>query len=247
MQATKKLVIVTAGSSGIGSAIVRELVKNDYFVVFTYHTNHDLAASLAHSLNQQQTCCWYYPCDVTKAEQIKTVCQKILSEHGTPYALINNAGTAKDRVFTNTSIEEWHHEIAINLHACFYFNHYLLKAMIFAGDGCIVQISSISALRGNIGQTCYSASKAAQIGFTKSLAKEVGLFNLRVNAIAPGLIETSMISTIPQKKMDFIIKNTPLRKTGKPQEVASMVNFLLGKGGEHITGQTLVIDGGLSI
>lgn len=251
MQEKKKLVLVTAGSSGIGSAIVKELVENHYQVIFTYHTQQDLAASLAHSLNQQvnhqQQCCWCYPCDVTDPQQIKQLCEKILAEHGTPYALINNAGTAKDRLLTNTSIDEWHQEIAINLHACFYFNHYLLKAMIFAGEGCILQISSISAVRGNIGQTCYSASKAAQIGFTKSLAKEVGLFNLRVNAIAPGPIDTPMISSIPQKKMDFIIKNTPLKRIGHPKEIAMMVNFLLGKGGEHITGQTLIIDGGLSV
>ncbi|AZS50105.1 SDR family oxidoreductase [Entomomonas moraniae] len=243
---SKKMVLVTAGSRGIGAAIVRVLSKH-YNIVFTYRTNKEQAELLAKSLTNNNTFCVCYPCDVTKTSEVKSFCEMLLDKHGTPYALINNAGISVNNLQINMTIAEWQTVIETNLNATFYFNHYLLNPMIIDGDGCIINISSISGLRGNIGQTSYSASKAAQIGMTKSLAKEVAMFNVRVNSIAPGLVETEMTAELPKKVLDQLIKSTPLRKIGQPDDVAKMVEYLLGEGGNFITGQTMVIDGGLSI
>lgn len=243
----EKLVIVTAGSRGIGASIVRELVKQKYKVVFTYKNNRELSEDIIETLNKDGYCCACYPCDVGNIKEVEKLCKIILENHGVPYAIINNAGISKDDIHISMKVDDWLDVINTNLNSLFYFNHYLLNPMVLAGDGCIININSISGLRGNVGQTNYAASKSAQIGLTKSLAREVGGFNVRVNCIAPGPIETDMITTIPKKTLDKIIKMTPLRKIGTPEDIALMVTFLLGEGGRHITGQTLVVDGGLSI
>ncbi|WP_300003793.1 3-oxoacyl-ACP reductase FabG [uncultured Cedecea sp.] len=243
----KKLVLVTAGSRGIGAAIVKELVQQNYFVVFTYKSNKDLAEELVSSLNKDDTVCCCHPCDVSNINDIKELSDFLLKKHGVPYGIINNAGITRDDFNFSMSIDAWLDVINTNLNSLFYINHYLLNAMLLKKDGCIININSISGLRGNVGQTNYSASKSAQYGFTKSLAREVGNFNIRVNCIAPGPIATDMISSIPKKTLAQLVKLTPLQKMGEPEDIAMMVSFLLGHGGRHITGQTLVIDGGLSI
>lgn len=244
---SKKLILVTAGSRGIGAAIVEALVQQDYLVVFTYNSNRARAEALAASLNTNGQVCWYYPCDAGNIDAVNELCTILLEQHGVPYGIINNAGITRDNLHFNMEPTDWIDVINTNLNSIFYLNHFLLNEMMLKGDGCIININSISGLRGNVGQTNYAASKSAQYGLTKSLAREVGNFNIRVNSIAPGPIETDMISSIPKKTISQLIKMTPLRKMGEPEDVAMMVTFLLGKGGRHITGQTLVVDGGLSI
>lgn len=243
----KKWVLVTAGSRGIGSAIVKELVKQNYKVIFTYKSNVELARDLMHSLNVNGEVCWCYPCDVSDFNSVKKLCETIRENHSIPYAVINNAGITKDALSFAMSIDDWLDVINTNLNSLFYLNHYLLNDMMMQRDGCIININSIAGLRGNVGQTNYAAAKSAQYGFTKSLAREAGNFNIRVNCIAPGLIKTDMLSSVPEKALSQLTKQTPLRKIGEPEDIALMVAFLLGKGGRHITGQTIVIDGGLSI
>ncbi|WLI76613.1 3-oxoacyl-ACP reductase FabG [Kosakonia sp. H02] len=243
----KKWVLVTAGSRGIGSAIVKELVRQNYNVIFTYKNNSAQAAVLMHSLNVDGEVCWCYPCDVANVESVKTLCETIQEKHGSPYAVINNAGITKDALSFAMSLDDWLEVINTNLNSLFYLNHYLLNDMLMQRDGCIININSIAGLRGNVGQANYSASKSAQYGFTKTLAREVGNFNIRVNCIAPGPVMTDMLASVPEKTVSQLTKMTPLRKIGEPEDIALMVAFLLGKGGRHITGQTFVIDGGLSI
>lgn len=243
----KKWVLVTAGSRGIGAAIVKELVRQDYHVVFTYKNNSALAAVLMHSLNVDHEVCWCYPCDVSSVESVKALSEILRKNHGTPYAIINNAGITKDALSFTMSLDDWLDVINTNLNSLFYLNHCLLNDMLMQRDGCIININSVAGLRGNIGQANYSASKSAQYGFTKTLAREVGNFNIRVNCIAPGPVNTDMLSALPEKAVSQLVKMTPLRKLGQPEDVALMVAFLLGRGGKHITGQTFVIDGGLSI
>ncbi|MDC6120838.1 SDR family NAD(P)-dependent oxidoreductase [Serratia rubidaea] len=243
----KKLVLITAGSRGIGAVIVKELVQQGYRVVFTYRENREAAESLAKSLNIKDDVCWCYPCDAGNLNEVKKLCEVLLTQHGVPYGIINNAGKIKDTLHFDMKIDDWLDVINTNLNSIVYLNHYLLNAMMLNKDGCIININSIAGLRGNVGQTNYSASKSAQYGLTKSLAREVGNFNIRVNCIAPGPVATDMISSVPKKTMDQLIKLTPLRKMGEPEDIAMMVTFLLGAGGRHITGQTLVVDGGLSI
>lgn len=243
----KKLVLVTAGSRGIGAAIVKKLVQKNYRVIFTYKKNRELAEELAASLNDGGVTCVCYPCDAGNVDEVRELCGLILEHHGVPYAIINNAGITNDNLHFNMEIDDWLDVINTNLNSIFYLNRYLLNAMLIKKDGCIININSIAGLRGNIGQTNYSAAKSAQYGLTKSLAREVGNFNIRVNCIAPGPIATDMLAPVAQKTLDQLIKFTPLRKMGEPEDVAMMVEFLLGQGGRHITGQTLVVDGGLSI
>ncbi len=243
----KKVVLVTGGSRGIGAAIVTTLVKQNYKVVFTYKQNKEQAEILANSFNNQDEVCTYYPCDVAISDNVKELCEILLEKYGPPYALINNAGITKDNIHINMSLSDWLDVINTNLNSLFYFNHYLLNSMLMNKDGCIININSVSGLRGNVGQANYAAAKSGQLGYMKSLAREVGHFNIRVNCIAPGPVETDMISTIPTKTLDQLKKLTPLRKIAQPNDIALMVAFLLGDGGRHITGQTLVIDGGLSI
>lgn len=242
----RPLVLVTAGSNGIGAAIVREVI-DDFDVVFTYRNKKEQAEQLLASLAGAEHRCACLPCDVSSVEDVEAVCSKVLKDYGTPYALINNAGTAINDLQINMRIGDWQSVVDTNLNGLFYFNHFLLEPMMMEGDGCIINISSVSAIRGNIGQTCYSATKAAQIGMTRSLAKEMARFNIRINAIAPGIIETGMTSSLPDKHLRQLVKATPLGRIGQPEDVARMAGFLLGEGGRYITGQTMVIDGGLSI
>lgn len=242
----RRLVLVTAGSKGIGEAIVRDLIT-DYNVIFTYRSNQAKAEAFADALSTKGRVCECLSCDVTKTEDVQKVCETILDKYGAPYGIVHNAGVTMSSLQMMMSIEDWHTVINTNLNAIFYFNHYLLDPMIVKGEGSIVNISSISALRGNIGQSSYAASKAAQIGMTLSLAKEVAMFNIRVNNIAPGLINTEMLSDIPKKRFDEMIKLIPLKRLGQPDDIAKATRFLLGDDAQYITGQTLIIDGGLSI
>lgn len=242
----RRLVLVTAGSKGIGEAIVRALVE-DYNVIFTYRSNQAQAQALVEALSKNGKVCECLPCDVTKTESVQKVCETILDKYGAPYGVVHNAGITMNSLQMMMSLEDWHTVINTNLNAIFYFNHYLLDPMVVKGEGSIVNISSISALRGNIGQSGYAASKAAQIGMTLSLAKEVAMFNIRVNNIAPGLVNTEMLSDIPKKRFDEMVKLIPLKRVGQPDDIAKATRFLLGDDAQYITGQTLVIDGGLSI
>lgn len=243
----KKLVLITAGSRGIGASVVKKLVEKNYEVVFTYKNNRCLAEDLASSLNKKEAVCSFYPCDVGKEDEVKKLCEILLEKHGVPYAIINNAGITRDEFHFSMEPDDWIKVINTNLNSIFYLNYYLLNAMMIENDGCIININSISGFRGNAGQTNYSASKSAQYGLTKSLAREVGRVNIRVNCISPGPVDTDMISTIPKKMLSQLKKATPLRKIAEPEDIAMMVAYLLGKGGRHITGQNFVIDGGLSV
>jgi 3-oxoacyl-[acyl-carrier protein] reductase len=242
-----KWVLVTGGSRGIGACIVTTLAGAGYDVIFTCHDSQKEALRLVDEVSHDNSQCQYYRCDVSDAEQVKKLCKHLITEYGAPYAIINNAGITLDNLLINTRSEDWHRIIATNLDAQFYFSQQLLPAMLSTGSGCIIGISSVAGIRGNIGQTAYSASKAAQAGFTRSLAREVGRFNIRVNSIAPGIIDTAMLKLLPPKALTRLVSQVALGKPGCTEDIAAMVEFLLSDRARYITGQTLVIDGGLSI
>ncbi len=243
----KKWIFVTAGSRGIGAEIVRRLAEEGYSVIFTWHTNQEKAEKLVQSLDKKGLSCRCYCCDVRDHAAVKDLCERLLQAFGAPFGIVNNAGISKDKLLINTEVSEWQEVMDININSVFYTIRSLLPAMIQAGQGAIINIGSVAGLRGNAGQSVYSATKAAQAGLTRSLAREVGLFQIRVNCIAPGPIETDMLTALPDKKRKALTGQTALKKFGQPADVANMVSFLFGPGGEHITGQTLVIDGGLSV
>lgn len=241
-----KIVLVTGGSRGIGSDIVKLLAKEGYHVIFTYNTDIKSAIKINEELELDGAKSSYFKCDISDSSQIKKLCDTVLDNYGVPYAIIYNAGISIDNLHINTTELEWNKIINTNLNSIYHFNNCLLKEMLQLDDSCIVAISSITSLKGNIGQVAYGASKAAINGMVKSLAKEVGRFNIRVNCIAPGFIETEMLDTIPPLAFKNIKKGIPLNRIGQVSDISSLVSFLISKSGKYITGQTIIVDGGLS-
>ena len=184
-------------------------------------------------------------CDLTDAQRVATVVETLLGETGKVDFLINNAGVTRDGLLIRMKEEDWALVLETNLTGVFRLCRAVMPSMIKARSGSIVNISSVVAAAGNAGQTNYAASKAALLGFTRSLAREIASRNIRVNAVAPGYIETSMTEALSDKQRQALLAQIPLRRLGTPEDVAQMVLFLLGDGGRYITGQVLHVNGGM--
>ena len=182
--------------------------------------------------------------DLTKLEQVGDMFAKIEQELGHLDIVVNNAGVLKDRTLAKMTPEEWQQVLDVNLQAAFFVAKYALPLLQMGSS--LIGISSISGVYGNFGQSNYAASKAGLIGFYKSLAKELGPKGIRVNCIAPGLVESPMSEQIPQEARDLMIKKTPLRRLGRPEDIAQAVCFLASRQASYITGHVLHVDGGLS-
>lgn len=247
MNSNGKLVVVTGGTRGIGRGLVERLSAARYKVVFTYQSSAQAAEELEHAAKANGRTVKAYRCDANSMESVKAFVDETIKEHGSPYALINNVGITRDRLLATMSPEDWHSVIDANLHSTFYATNGFLRAMMEQGDGCIIQMSSVSGLKGNRGQTNYSSTKAALIAFSRSLATEVARFNIRVNAVAPGFIATELTEKIPAARLNDMVKNIPLKRLGNVDEVAALVEFLVSKDAAYITGQTFVVDGGITV
>lgn len=243
---SEKWVLVTGGSRGIGRAVVERLASDGYDVVFTYKSSHEEALQLVVSTRDGNGAVRGVACDVSDASAVSSLAEELVEQRGAPYAVVNNAGIAKDKLFISMNWDDWDLVISNNLNSAFHVTRAFLPHMLGTGDGCIVQMSSATALRGNVGQASYATSKAAVLGMVRTLAHEIGRFNLRINAIAPGLIMTDMTRKIPEEQLKKLLGYVALGRIGEVQEIAELVAFLLGPGGRYITGQTLVVDGGLS-
>ena len=242
---SRKWVLVTGGSRGIGRALVQTLAR-EWNVVFTcrHITDESLATIEAcASLPGWVEAC---ACDGSDAQRIDELAPQLLEKHGAPRAVIHNAGIALDGLHIHQTTADWQQTMDSNLSAVFYWNRRLLPAMVLAGDGALVLMSSVTAIKGNPGQTAYAATKAALTGICRSLAPELGRFGLRVNCLAPGLIASDMTDAMPQPRLETLRKQIPLRRLGTPEEVARAAAFLIGDDSRYMTGQTLVIDGGLT-
>lgn len=243
---TQKWILITGGSRGIGQALVMHLLPH-WNIVFT---GRDCAAITDTQIKAQSlnTSTWVKGlcCDGSQEEEVARLSARLLEEFGAPSAVIHNAGMTKDALHIHQQAQDWREVMDNNVISIVNWNHGLLPAMMTQGSGSLVLMSSVSAIMGNSGQTAYAASKAAMMGFARSLAREVGRFGIRVNCLAPGLIDSDMLGAIPEKKLKAMRQNIPLRRVGHPQEVAQAAAFLVGEGSRYITGQTLVIDGGLS-
>ncbi len=241
-----KNAIVTGGSQGIGTAISIELAREGANVCLTYRKHEAEARQLAAEIEQMGRKALALQCDSASFSAAEKVVQNALKAFGRLDVLVNNAGMNWDGVFWKMTEAQWDRVIEVNLKG--YFNFTRQVAPLFKGQqsGKIINITSINGLRGKFGQTNYSASKAGIVGLTKALAKELGAFNVNVNAVAPGLIETAMLreSEARDKIIDLALGEIVLKRVGQPEDLAAVVAFLASEKARHITGEVIKVDGG---
>lgn len=247
MQLKDKVALVTGGSRGIGKAIVETLAREGAKVAFVYRSNQAAADALVAELGQKGAEVLAIQCDVAKKDECDAAVSQVLDKWGRLDILVNNAGIVRDKLLAAMDPEDWHAVIDTNLNSAFNFCHAAMRPMMSQRAGRIINMSSVSAEFGNQGQSNYAASKGGLQGFTRCLATEVGRRGITVNAIAPGFIETDMTEAIRNAAEDKIKQQIPLRKLGKPEDIANAVLFLAGDGASYITGHVLTVDGGLTL
>ncbi|MEY4960164.1 MAG: beta-ketoacyl-ACP reductase [Pseudomonadota bacterium] len=239
-----QVVLVTGASRGIGQAIALKLGKQGASVVGTATTEGG-AERISHYLNQANIKGVGMLLDVTKATQIESLLAAIPVKFGEITILVNNAGITRDSLLVRMKDEDWDDIMETDLKSVFRLSRGVLRAMMKAHSGRIINISSVVGAIGNPGQANYAAAKAGIFGFSKSLAREVGSRNITVNCIAPGFIETDMTRTLTDKQQRDLIQHVPLGRLGRPEEVASAVAFLASSAAGYITGTTLHVNGGM--
>jgi len=242
-----KAAIVTGAARGIGRAIALELAKEGCDVAFTYLKSSKEAQELCAEIEKTGRKALALQIDVRDFDKSKEMVEKAKQEFGRLDILVNNAGVTRDKALMMMTKDDWQEVIDTNLTGTFNASRNAIITFLKQKSGSIVNVSSVSGVAGLSRQVNYAASKAGIIGFTKSLAKEVAAYNIRVNAVAPGFIETDMLSGLKEEYKDELKKKVPLARFGKPEEVAAAVKFLLSDEAGFITGQTIIIDGGLFI
>ncbi len=240
-----KVAIVTGGTKGIGRAISLLFAEDGAKVVANFSKDIDSAEELMKKAKSNQWGIGLYKADITQFDQVKEMIEEVYAQYGRIDILVNNVGIIRDNFLMLMSDEDWNSLLRTNLTSLFYCCRAVIRKMIPQRRGKIINISSISGILGTSGQTNYAATKGGVISFTKALARELGPFNINVNAVAPGLIESEMVSQMPKDKVEAIIKSTSLGRIGKPEEVAQAVLFLASERSDYITGQTIVVDGGI--
>lgn len=238
----KKTAIITGASRGIGRATAVELARAGYFVIINFKTNETAAQETLNMVKSEGGDGTIIPFDVADSEQTRNAVKTITEQYKNIQALINNAGITADGLFMLLGGEEWGSVINTSLNGFYHMTKPIVREMIRKKRGSIVSVSSLSALMPNRGQANYAAAKAGIIAASRSLASEVARFGVRVNVVAPGLIETDMIKDAPVDQIKQII---PMARLGKPQEVASVIRFLCSDDASYVTGQVIGINGGI--
>ena len=242
-----KTVLVTGASRGIGKAIATLFAQSGYNTIINYNKSEKEAIVLYNELNEKGFSVRLFKADVSKRDEVNSMINYCIGEFQSIDVLINNAGISKDKLFTDISDDEWHEMMDINLNGVFYCTQKALQYMISQKNGKIINISSIWGLVGGSCEVHYSTSKAAVIGLTKSLAKEVGPSNIQVNCIAPGVIQTDMINSVSDEILDILKEETPLMRLGTPNDIAHCAFYLASPGADFITGQVISPNGGMVI
>lgn len=241
-----QVAVITGASRGIGAAIARELGESGAHIVINYANSVGPAEALAEEIRATRSGSepLIIKADVTDEAQARGLVDRAREHYGRVDILINNAAITRDRTFRKLTSDDWRRVIDTNLNSVFYCTHSAVPFMIEQGAGKIINISSIVALSGNIGQTNYTAAKGGLISFTKSLALELARYKILVNCVAPGFIDTDMLAVVPDNIRETIISRIPLRRFGEADEIAKAVRYLCVDG-NYVTGQTLSVNGGL--
>ncbi len=238
---SKHIALVTGASRGIGKAIAEQLVGDGFFVVGTATSDSGADAISAYLGKNGKG----VMLDVANPDSVDAVIKVVNDEWGTPTILVNNAGITRDNLLMRMKDDEWDDIINTNLTSVFRMSKAVLRGMMKAKTGRIINISSVVGVTGNAGQANYAAAKAGIIGFTKSMAKEVGSRNITINTVAPGFIDTDMTKELSEDIKNGLLNSIPLSRLGSAKEVAHAVAFLASEGASYITGETIHVNGGL--
>jgi len=239
--------LVTGASRGIGRAIALRLAADGFAVAVNYASNSAKADAVVSEIRDHGSRALALQADVSDAEAVASMFETVSEELGSVSVLVNNAGITDDGLLLRMTSDQWDNVVNTNLRSVFLCTKAALRSMVRAKSGRIINISSVSGIAGNPGQSNYAAAKAGIIGFTKSVAKEVGSRGITVNAVAPGFIQTDMTAALGDSVTDAVAEQVALGRLGAPEEVASIVGYLASDGASYITGQTIVVDGGLAL
>ncbi len=242
-----KVAVVTGGSRGIGREIVAMIAQEGCTVAFNFFRHAGEARTLEKEVKASGGRCRGYGVDITEFDAVNQWCKNVVKEFGRIDILINNAGIIRDKALMLMTQEDWRKVMATNLDGIYNATRSCIVGFLKQKSGIIINMSSVAGITGLPRQTNYSASKGAIIAFTKALAKEVGGYGVRVNAVAPGYVDTPMLDVISDSKKRALRETIPLGRLGTPRDVAACIRFLLGPGGQYIHGEVLRVDGGLSL
>lgn len=240
-----KTAIITGATRGIGKGIAEVFAKHGANVAFTYNSSVEAATALENELKSQGVKAKGYQSNAANYDAAQELAKNVLEDFGSIDVLINNAGITKDNLLMRISEEDFDKVIEVNLKSVFNLTKAVIRPMMKQRKGSIINMSSIVGVKGNAGQTNYAASKAGILGFTKSVALELGSRNVRCNAIAPGFIETEMTAALPEETVKVWRDAIPLKRGGSPEDIANACVFLASDMSAYITGQTLNVDGGM--
>lgn len=242
-----KIALVTGGSRGIGRACSLALAEAGAEVIVNYQSNAQKAEETVEAIRKKGGTASALAFDVANTEATQGAIETLLKEKKRIDILVNNAGITRDGLMARYSADDWDQVLATNLRSAFLVSQAVLRPMMKERQGSIIHMSSIVGLTGNPGQAAYCAAKAGLIGLTKSMAKELASRNIRVNAVAPGYIQTDMTDSLTPEQKEMIVKEIPLARVGTPEEIASAVVYLASDASSYVTGQTLIVDGGMGM